>query len=214
MPIFDPTGAKAHQKCLDAVTASLDVGETVVDTAAIMVGLKQGIIALTDHRIFIVHLGTLSLGNTPRMAQVRLENILAVDFIPGGLMDSTKRRLVIESRSGNYVVQFLHRRDAEIGAAWPNKILDQQASVKGEPPVHGSSDDDLAAKLARLSDLHAEGSLSDGEFAAAKRRHLRTLSLVVYLKRPNGTLRRTATRVTLHVALRDERCGDWTPASP
>lgn len=59
--------------------------------------------------------------------------------------------------------------------AWQTALGDAAREVERETPgTAGVDDDGLVAQLARLSQLHKDGGLTDAEFAAAKAKLLGT----------------------------------------
>ena len=85
-------------------------------------------------------------------------------FTPGG--DEPPRRNPAAQRRDDYAVAF-RRRDNDIVREMKGYVEAHLGS--GAPPVPGEPDDRLG-HLERLARLHAEGSLTDQEFEAEKRR--------------------------------------------
>lgn len=83
------------------------------------------------------------------------------------LTRDTKGHLItIEFRSDNGALRFRHIKDvvaAQNVVAAVSKVLDKSAS-----PRRKAADDSVPKKLRQLADLHAEGILTDTEYASKK----------------------------------------------
>jgi len=161
---------------LDALSSVLGPNETVLRTCEILFPgalVRPGLIALTNRRLLVIGAGIRGIGTARLDVDLPLEHVKEIHYFEGGFMDGPNRyTLTVESRVGDHAVRFGSRPAQQEGPTWPNAVLSAQRASAGRPAQEPAQDQDISAKLQRLAALHAAGSLTDREFAEAKRRLL------------------------------------------
>lgn len=87
--------------------------------------------------------------------------------VSGGVMRHQQRRAQDEYEQQQYAAQ---QQQEQIDAAAAAAVASRPVAVAAPPapPAMGAADTDLVGQLQNLANLHAQGVLSDQEFAAAK----------------------------------------------
>lgn len=84
-----------------------------------------------------------------------------------GLMRMAARTAVVAGTATAVSGRVAHKQDEK----YANQAAEQQAAA-APAPAAPAADEDPVEKVKQLADLHAQGILSDEEFAAAKKKAL------------------------------------------
>ena len=118
-----------------------------------------------------------------------------------GLMRMAARTAVVAGTATAVSGRVAHRQNEKYAAQDQEQYAQQQAAMAAAAPA-AAPVDDTTAKLTELANLHAQGILSDEEFAAAKAKAL-GISARTWIRRQRPT----------HGWQGSTTNSSWTPAS-
>jgi hypothetical protein len=126
-------------------------------------GSNTWLVALTNERFLFLDCALLT--KSVDIQSIRLSRVQAVSSSQGWVLG----KVMIDLGSRMATIDNCQKATVPIISDLANKLLREREGVAGAvEPMPATPSDDPVTKIERLAALHASGSLSDAEFAAAK----------------------------------------------